>query len=164
MAKNIRAAVSVRKNIYLTAAALDELKNEIIFLKKVKREEVAQRIQMAKELGDPSENSEYEAALDEQALVENRIAELDRILRYANVIKAGVGIPEVVVLGSTVTVEMQGIRDAYTIVGGVEANPKEKKISNESPIGSVLLGSRIGEEKEVVTPLVSYKVKVIDIK
>lgn len=163
MAKNLKPSLE-KKKVYLTAAALAELKSEFNFLKTTKRQEIAQRIQMARELGNEQENAEFEAALDEQALVENRISALDKALRDAMVIQALAGEHSEVVIGSTVIVKIDGQTDSFTIVGRIEANPKEKKISNESPVGSVLIGAKIGEEKEVRTPLLSYKIKILEIK
>ncbi len=163
MARNLKLG-SEKKKIYLTASALAELKAESGFLKTIKRQEIAQRIQMARELGNEQENAEFEAALDEQALVENRITALDRTIRDAAVIESQSGISSDVVIGSTVKVQIGGQTDFFTIVGRVEANPKEKKISNESPVGSVLIGAKIGEEREVKTPLAAYKVKILEIK
>lgn len=161
MAKQTRVA---EKTTYLTAAGLDEVKQELGFLKKTKRVEIAERIQRARDFGDLAENAEYEAALDEQALVENRVEELERTLRSAKVIKAPETESDIVVIGSTVRVEMDGQNDEFTIVGRVEANPAQKRISNESPVGSALLGTKVGEEVEVATPIVRYKCKVLEIK
>lgn len=161
MAKQIRV---VEKATYLTAVGLDGVKQELSFLKKTKRVDIAERIQRARDLGDIAENAEYEAALDEQALVENRIEELERVLRSAKVIKAPDNESNIVMIGSTVKVEMDGETDEFTIVGRVEANPTQKRISNESPVGSALLGAQIGEIVEVATPIVRYKCKVLSIK
>jgi transcription elongation factor GreA len=163
MAKVLRA-VSARKSTYFTASGLENTRRELDFLKKTKRAEVADRISRARDLGDLAENAEYEAALDEQALVENKIEELEGVLRNAKVISEPQGGSEIVMIGSTVKVEMGGEIDEFTIVGKVEANPIKKKISNESPVGSALLGAKVGEEVEVATPIVRYKAKVLEIK
>ncbi len=151
------------KNTYLTSKGLSEAKVELEHLKKNKRAEIAQRIQQAREYGDLTENSEYDQAMDDQGLVENRIAELEEILKYAKVIKEDHS-SEFVVIGSTVKIEMEGEVDEFTIVGRVEADPSKKRISNESPLGSTLLGARMGETVEVVSPIVKYKCKVLEIK
>lgn len=161
MAKQTRVA---EKTTYLTAAGLDEVKNELNSLKKIKRVEIAERIQRARDFGDLAENAEYEAALDEQALVENRIEELEKVLRNAKVIKSPEKASDIVTIGSTVKIEMSGETDEFTIVGRVEANPAQKRISNESPVGSALLGAKVGEIVEVATPIVRYKYKVLEIK
>ncbi len=149
--------------VYLTSKGLEEAQLELNFLKTNKRAQVAERIQRAREFGDVVENAEYDAALDEQTLVENRIVYLENVLKNAKIItsepRSGF-----VVIGSTVKVEMDGEVDVLTIVGKVEANPAKKKISNESPLGSALLGAKKGEVVEVATPIVRYKCKVLEIK
>lgn len=150
-------------NVYVTPKGLKEAQEELDFLKTAKRTEIAERIQRAREFGDVVENSEYDAALDEQALVENRIQYLEEVLKNAKVITESEK-SDFVVIGSTVSVEMEGEIDEFTIVGRVEANPAKKRISNESPVGAALLGAKIGEEVEVATPIVRYKVKVLKIK
>ncbi len=151
------------KNVYLTANGLSDAKTELEFLKKTKRSQIAERIHQAREYGDLAENSEYDTAMEEQALTENRISELENILKMAKVI-ASPSAQDFVVIGSTVKIEMDGGIDEFTIVGRVEADPSKKRISNESPLGAVLVGAKIGEVVEVATPIVKYKCKVLDIK
>lgn len=151
------------KSVYLTQKGLEEAQVELDFLKNTKRAQIADRIQRAREFGDISENSEYDAALDEQSLVENHIVYLESVLRDAKVISEKTQ-GDFVLIGSTVTVEMEGEIDEFMIVGKVEANPLKKKISNESPLGSALLGARVGESVEVATPIVRYQCKVLKIK
>lgn len=162
MVKTGRSAKSAPP-VYLTPKGLGEAKSELEFLKTTKRAKIAERIQKARELGDTDENSEYDAALDEQTLVENRISYLEEILKNAQVITE---IPnsDFVIIGSTVKVEMDGEIDEFTIVGKVEANPAKKRISNESPVGQALLGAKVGEIVEVVTPIVRYRCKILQIK
>ncbi|OGE71028.1 transcription elongation factor GreA [Candidatus Daviesbacteria bacterium RIFOXYD1_FULL_41_10] len=148
---------------YLTPEGLKEARAELEFLKNEKRAQVADRIQKARELGDVTENAEYDAALDEQTLIENRIIYLEDVLRSAKVISHPSG-SDFVVIGSTVKVEMDGEVDEFTIVGKMEANPGKKRISNESPVGQALLGAKFGDVVEVSTPIVRYKVKVLQIK
>lgn len=154
----------VQKSVYVTKMGLTETQEELNFLKKTRRMQVAQRIQRAREFGDLSENSEYDAAMDEQALVENRIAELEYVLKSVQVISDNIQKSDFVVIGSTVAVEMDGDMDEFTIVGRVEADPSKKRISNESPLGQALLGAKTGETVEVTTPIVRYKCKVLEIK
>lgn len=149
--------------VYLTPKGMQEAREELDFLRGVKRTQIAERIQRAREFGDISENAEYDAALEEQALVENRIAYLEEVLKDAKIIHANPK-SDFVVIGSTVKVEMDGHVDEFTIVGKVEANPTKKKISNESPVGTALLGAKVGEVVEVVTPIVRYKCKILKIK
>lgn len=151
------------KSIYVTAKGLEEAKRELSYLTITRRKEVADRIQSARELGDLSENSEYDSAMEEQALVENRIAELENMLTGIQIISENIH-NDFVVIGSTITIEMDGEVDEFTIVGRLEADPSKKLISNESPLGSALLGAKIGEEVEVATPIVRYKCKILAIK
>lgn len=162
MTKLNRSKRSV-KSTYLTPQGLEQVKTELNYLKKIKRTQVTERIKNAREFGDLAENSEYDAAMDEQAMVENRIVELEEALRNAKVIVKETN-NEFVVIGSTVKIEMEGEIDEFTIVGRVEANPAKKRISNESPVGSSLLGAKVGEEVDVTTPIVKYKCKVLEIK
>ncbi len=151
------------KNIYLTSKGLAETKAELEQLKKAKRMEIAERIHQAREYGDLTENSEYDTAMEDQSLNENRIAELEEVLKGAKVIEENHTV-DFVVIGSTVTIEMDEGIDEFTIVGRVEADPAKKRISNESPLGSALLGAKKGETVEVATPIVRYKCKVLKIK
>lgn len=153
----------IMKSVYVTKEGLSETQEELKFLTVTRRMQVAQRIQRAREFGDLSENSEYDAAMDEQALVENRIAELENVLKSVQVISEARQ-NDFVVIGSTVSVEMDGEIDEFTIVGRVEADPSKKRISNESPLGQSLLGAKVGEAVEVTTPIVRYKCKVLEIK
>lgn len=166
---NIKIMAKVTKvsgpaeNVYLTQEGLKEAQKELEFLRTTKRIQISERIQKAREFGDISENAEYDAALEEQALIENRIAYLEEVLKNPKVISQTHG-HDFVVIGSTVKVEMDNKVDEFTIVGKMEANPIKKKISNESPMGTALLGAKVGEEVEVVTPIVRYKCKVLEIK
>lgn len=153
----------IKKGVYLTPKGLSDAKAELENLKKNKRVEIAQKIQTAREYGDLTENSEYDAALEEQNLLENRISELVNIVKEAKVISHE-HTCDFVVIGSTVKVEMDDEIDEFTLVGRVEADPAKKRISNESPLGLALLGAKKGEEVEVTTPIVKYKCKVLEIK
>jgi transcription elongation factor GreA len=150
--------------IYLTPEGLADVKNELKFLKEEKRIAIAERLKQARELGEIEENSEYDSALAEQELVETKIFELEAVVRDAKLIKQEDKDTSIVTIGSTVSVEMDGSLDEFTIVGRVEANPSQKKISNESPVGIALLGAKVGEEVEVTTPIVKYKCKILEIK
>lgn len=163
MTKINKSPIRSAKNIYLTAKGLSDAKEELEFLKKTKRVQIAERIHQAREYGDLAENSEYDAAMEEQALVENRVTELENILKSAKVI-AVQKTADFVVIGSTVKIEMDDEIDEFTIVGRVEADPSKKRISNESPLGEALLGTKVGETVEVTTPIVKYKCKVLEIK
>ena len=163
MTKINKAFIRDPKNTYLTQKGLSEAKIELEYLKKQKRAEIAQRIQQAREYGDLTENSEYDQAMDDQGMVENRIAELEIILKNPKVIEEKHN-SDFVVIGSTVKIEMDDGIDEFTIVGRVEADPSKKRISNESPLGLALLGAKKGEAVEVATPIVRYKCKVLEIK
>lgn len=162
MAKVGRSAKIVKK-IYLTPQGLEDTKYELVYLKSTKRGQVAERIQRARDFGDVIENAEYDAALEEQALVESRIIHLEEVLGNAEVINEKPA-NDFVVIGSTVKIQMDNEIDEFTIVGKMEANPIKKRISNESPMGTVLLGAKVGEVVEVVTPIVRYKCKILEIK
>jgi len=152
---------------FLTKEGYQKLADELEHLRTEKRAEVANRLHEAMEGGELIENAEYEAAKNEQAFVEGRIQELEMILASARVIdekdkkeKAGI-----VQVGSTVTIsEDGGASEKYTIVGAAEANPREGKISNESPIGRTILNHRAGEELMVEAPGGTFKVKIIKVE
>ena len=142
------------REVLLTPTGLQELKDKIDDLSTRRRREVAERIKEAREFGDISENSEYDDAKNEQALLEKQIAELEDRLRSATVIdERAIGTDQVSV-GSTVHVKDQetGKSVKYRIVGSAEANPAELKLSNESPVGKALIGHRRNEEVEVAVP------------
>lgn len=162
MTKQSRSGRSANE-VYVTPGGLKEAQTELEFLRTEKRSQVADRIKQAIEFGNLAENSEYDAALEEQALIENRISYLADVLKNAKIIP-GNTTSDFVVIGSTVKVEMEGEIDEFTIVGKVEADPTKKRISNESPLGSALLGAKKGEMVEVTTPIVRYKCKVLQIK
>lgn len=151
------------KNTFLTSKGLADTKAELDFLKKTKRAEIAEKIRQAREYGDLTENSEYDSAIEDQSLTENRISELESILKNVKVI-AEQHTSDFVVIGSTVKIDMDNEIDEFKIVGRVEADPSKKRISNESPLGTSLLGAKKGETVEVTTPIVRYKCKVLEIK
>jgi transcription elongation factor GreA len=142
------------RDVILTEQGLADLKAQLEHLSTERREEVAQRIKDAREFGDISENSEYDDAKIEQAMLEKQIADLEEKLRSATVIDETAVSTEVVSLGSVVRVvdEKTGNALAYRIVGSAEANPTEMKLSNESPVGKALLGRRQGETVSVAVP------------
>lgn len=154
---------TMRKSVYLTPKGLFDAKAELEFLKNTRRTQIAEMIHQAREYGDLTENSEYDAALEEQSMAENRISELENILKGAKVI-SNQHTEDFVVIGSIVKIEMDDGIDEFTIVGRVEADPSKKRISNESPLGSSLIGAKKGEVVEVATPIVRYKCKVLEIK
>lgn len=149
------------KPVYLTRDGRDKLQVELDQLIRVTRMEVATRIAQAKDLGDLSENAEYQYAKNEQAFVEGRIREIQHQLSNAQLIDEGVNGDKEVRIGSRVTVrEEDGEELTYTIVGSAEATPGELKISNESPVGAALLGKKVRQKVTVQTPSGSYKLEV----
>jgi len=140
------------KNILLTPAGLKKLKDELTHLKKVSRKEVAQKIKEAKEQGDLSENAEYAAAKEEQGQIESRISELEHTIKVAEVKDPSTNESDVVELGDTIIVGINGDQKEFEIVGTNEADPINGKISNESPLGKGLLGAKVGEEVDCPTP------------
>jgi transcription elongation factor GreA len=142
------------KEIVLTPQGLEDLKQKIDHLSTERRREVAQRIKEAREFGDISENSEYDDAKNEQAMLEKQIADLEDKLRSASVIDQRNVSSDVVSVGTTVHVKDQKTDKSvkYTIVGAPEANPSEMKLSNESPVGKALLGHKRGDVVSVPVP------------
>jgi transcription elongation factor GreA len=143
----------MQKDVILTPEGLEKLKQEIEYLSTDKRREVAERIKEAREFGDISENSEYDDAKNEQAMLEARIATLEDKLRSASVINASELSADVVRVGSQVQVKDDSGKSAtYTIVGSTEADPSENKLSNESPVGKALVGRKKGDTAKVTLP------------
>ena len=147
---------------YVSPEFLAKLNEELKDLKTVKRRELANRIETAKSLGDLSENAEYHEAKDALGFVEGRILEIEDLLKNAIVVEQEANASNVRV-GTTVTVSVNGKEKNFTIVGSNEADPLTGKISNESPIGRSLLGSKVGDHVEVDTPAGTtvYEVKRI---
>lgn len=142
------------KKIYLTQEGLNDLKQEHNELLNVKRPEVVQRLSQAREMGDLSENAEYIAAREELAFIDGRIEELEGLLKQVIIINHTQknGNDSLVDLGSQVTVEIRGKKEIFTVVGEWEADPQQKKISHESPLGKALIGKSVGDEIEVEAP------------
>ena len=138
----------------VTPEGLEKLKEEIEHLTTAKRREVAARIKEAREFGDISENAEYDDAKNEQAMLESKIAQLEEKLRAATVIDARAVGTDVVSIGTTVHVKDQRTSrsETYTIVGSSEANPAERKLSNESPVGKALIGRKLKDVVPVALP------------
>lgn len=151
------------KPTLLTAEGKIKLEQELEHLKEVKRPQVAERIRQAKEEGDLRENAEYDDAKLEQGFVEGRIRELEYRLKNVQIIEASSA--ATVGIGSTVTIREEGTDydETYTVVGAIEANPSAGRISNESPLGSSLLGKRKGSKISVETPGGRVAFKVIKV-
>lgn len=149
---------------YLTKDGFQKLQEELDYLRTAKRQEVAERLHEAMEGGELIENAEYEAAKNEQAFVEGRIQELEMILAAAHIIDDSTTHldPTLVQVGDTVVIQEDGgDPEEYTIVGAAEANPREGKISNESPLGKALLNHHPGDVVTVDAPGGSFKVTVL---
>ena len=156
----------MQKDVLLTPEGLENLKKEIETLSTEKRREVAERIKEARDFGDISENSEYDDAKNEQAMLEARIATLEDKLRSASVIDSSELDNEVVRVGSLVSVKDTGSGKSlkYTIVGSTEADPAENRLSNESPVGKAILGHKKGDVVEVAAPRGALTFKILEIK
>jgi len=154
------------KSYYMTEEGKEKIEEELHYLKTEKRKEVVERIKIARDFGDLSENSEYDSAKEEQAFVETRIAQLEKMIRYAVIIESDDENMDVVSLGKKVTfIELpDGEEETYAIVGSAEADPFEGKISNDSPMAKSLLGLKIGTEVEVPTPGGEIKVKIVNVE
>ena len=135
----------------LTAEGREKLEEELHYLETEKRAEIGERIKDAREFGDISENSEYDDAKNEQGMLEARIAEISHILSEATVVSAPKRSNKVNI-GSTVTVDMSGKERVFTIVGAAESDVAKNRISNESPVGSALIGRKKGDEVQAVGP------------
>lgn len=154
------------KSYPMTAEGKEKLQAELKNLKLVKRPEVIERIKVARSFGDLSENSEYDAAKDEQSHVEDRIAQVEDMLKYAQVVDADSVDPNEVSVGKTVTYTEVGTDDpeTYTIVGSDESDPLNGKISNDSPIAQALLGKKKGATVSVTTPGGKFDVVINEVK
>ncbi len=152
-----------RNTVYLTQEGLDNLKNELDDLINVKRPDNIQAIKEARSLGDLSENAEYDAARNEQAQIESRIKQLEKMLENVSIISEVS--KDIVGIGNTVSIKYvdDDEEDEYKIVGSQEADPFESKISNESPIAQALFNHKVGDIVTVESPNGSYDVEIIEI-
>lgn len=157
--------MNTEKVIVLTPMGLKKIEEELEHLRTVHRREVADRIRESKQFGEFSENSEYEDAKTEQAFVEGRILELKQILLHAHVVEEDEISTDVVGIGSKVRVRDIATKHEweYAIVGSVEADPEENRISNESPVGEALMDKKVGDVVEVEIPAGKAKYKIIKI-
>lgn len=153
---------------YLTKEGYKKLQDELDNLRNVRRKEIAERLREAAEnsLGEFVEDPEFEAAKNEQSFVEGRIKELEMLLANATLIQESKGRSKngVVEIGSKITIQ-EGRKkpEEYRIVGAAEANPREGKISHESPIGSAVMGKKEGDKAEIKAPSGSYTVKIVKV-
>ena len=153
------------KPIILTPEGLQKLEQELEYLKVTGRKDIAEKIKIARGFGDLSENAEYDAAKDAQAAMEKRISEIEEMLKNVQVVDVNTVGTDVVSILSKVKVfdvDMEE-EEEYTIVGTTEADPDKNKISDESPIGTALLGKKVGDVVEVETPGGSFELKILEI-
>ncbi|ADC50435.1 transcription elongation factor GreA [Alkalihalophilus pseudofirmus OF4] len=153
------------KKHYMTEDGKRKLEEELEFLKTERRKEVVERIKIARSFGDLSENSEYDSAKEEQAFVEGRIAQLEKMIRNAVMIEEEAGSSHAVSLGKRVKfIELpDGDEEEYTIVGSAESDPAEGKISNDSPMAQSILGRSVGDKVTVNTPAGEMKIEILEI-
>jgi transcription elongation factor GreA len=150
---------------YLTAGGAEKLRLELAQLKGPARDEIAKRLRAAIQNGDLSENADYHKAKEDQGFLEGRIQELDYILHNAIIVEAYDGVHDVVAVGARVTVQEEDFDpEIYMLVGAKEADPRNGKISNESPIGRALLGCKVGERVSVQTPGGEISLKILKIE
>lgn len=149
-----------KKQFFVTQKGLEELKAELENLSKKKRAEVVERVAAARSMGDLSENSEYHAAKEELSLVDGRIEELEEIIKKVQIIEEDKKGSKVIQLGSEVTIKVNNKEEVFNLVGEWEADPHEKKISHESPLGKALIGKKPGDKVEVEAPAgkISYHI------
>ena len=155
-----------KKQVVLTEEGLKKLQDELEYLKVTRRKEITEKIKEARGFGDLSENSEYDAAKDAQAAMEQRVVEIENIIKNATIISADQMPTDVVSITSTVKVYDMDLEeeDEYIIVGATESDPLSGKISDESPIGKALLGKKVGDTVEVETPGGAISIKILEIK
>lgn len=149
----------------MTQTEKEQLEKELEELKLVRRPEVVERIKIARSYGDLSENSEYDAAKDEQAFVEGEISMLENQIRYAEIIDSDAVAKDEVAIGKTVVVQEVGTKDqdTYHIVGAAGADIFSGKVSNDSPIGQALIGKNKGDKVSIDSPAGSYQVEIISV-
>jgi len=157
--------MDTKKKIFVTKQGLEDLKKELEDLEKVKRLEVIERVSQARSMGDLSENSEYTAAREELSLIDGRIEELSDILKRVEIIDEQKASKSngAVQLGSTVKVEINGKVEVFELVGEWEADPMEKKISHESPLGKALIGKTLNDKIEVEAPAGKILYHIVEI-
>lgn len=155
----------MEQEIYLTAEGAARLKAELEELKGPRRDEMAKRLRSAIQMGDLSENADYHKAKEDQSFMEGRIQELEYLLKNAIIIEENLQPADTVQVGSCVTVQEGDYpEETYYLVGATEADPRSGRISNESPIGSALLGHRAGDEVSITTPGGEIQLKILKIE
>ncbi len=149
----------------MSQEALDELKKRFTYLTKELRQEVVQQVAAAREEGDLRENAGYHAARERLGQIDGEVLDLEQRIRQAEVIDPNALRSTVVVqMYSTVTLEVDGVKRVYTIVGSVEANPRENRVSNQSPIGAALLGARVGSTVLINSPNRQMQARIVSVE
>ncbi len=154
----------MEKTIPITAEGLAALKAEYDELVNVRRPAIIKAVAQAREEGDLRENGGYHAAKHDQGFIEGRIRDIESMLKRVEVIDTAPASGGKVQLGSTVTIEIDGDKETYTIVGAVEAKPAQGRISNVSPVGQALIGARVGDEVRIQTPSSTLQARVLAIE
>lgn len=156
----------MEKATFVTEEGLQKLKDELDYLVTEKRKEVVERIKQARAFGDLSENSEYDSAKDEQAFVEGRVIQIEKMIRTAKIIDVTQIEGDAVSIGKTILVKEMpdGEEEEYAIVGSTESDPLKGKISNDSPMAQSLLGKHVGDEVVVQTPSGEMRFKILDVR
>jgi transcription elongation factor GreA len=153
----------MNQQMYLTLEGAERLRAELKELTGPRREELSQRLRAAIQMGDLSENADYHKAKEDQAFLEGRIQEIEAVLRNAVIVEKTNS--DVVAVGSTVTVQEENFSpETYDLVGAKEADPRNGKISNESPIGSALMDHKVGDVVEAETPSGKIRFKILKIE
>lgn len=149
---------------FLTKEGFKKLKEELKHLRELSRTTVAAKMKDAREMGNVLENVVFDAAVEEQNYIDGKIQEIESILSNAHIVSKEDQVADTVMIGSQVVVEFEGKTDKFTIVGSAEADPTNKFISNESPVGKALLGAKLGSNVKIETPIfkVVYKIKEIN--
>lgn len=151
------------KPYYISAEALEKLREELEYLKKTKRKEIADKIQAAIQLGDLSENAEYHDAKDELGMLEGRISQMEDQVKNAVIIEEGKGDRDTIEVGCSVELEVDGQQLKYTIVGPNEADPAQGFISNETPLAEALMGHKAGDQVEFEAPSGTKVYKILSV-
>ena len=150
---------------YLTAEGAVKLKKELEHLKSVERTALARRLHEAVSQGDLSENADYHKAKEDQGFLEGRIQELEHLLKYAIIVESHTGERDTVDIGARVTIQEEDYDpESYFLVGAKEADSRNRKISNESPVGRALMGKRVGDVVSIVTPSGQMQMKILAIE
>jgi len=152
------------KKVYLTKEKLEKIKEELEVLRKEKRPAVIAKIRDARSMGDLSENAEYHSAREEQSFVEGKIQDFEYMIKHAELINESCKSKNVVDMGCTIECSINGKKQKFIIVGSAEVDISAGKISNESPIGSALMGKKVGDKISVNTPGGSVEYKILSIK